>query len=248
MKINLSLKGYILKDVVGYGTELDGLAVNAGIPTLLTAKPYLTFKSSLAGMNEGFKLSFKSDFTELLAELDWKRGRSYTSLHHGVLSFAYSDIPAEEEAAQTLIKLFDTYGFEFINGTYEGETGLEMSFIADLKKPENAAAVATLKLEAKVAQLEKDVNTFSTTYKESLADAAEKKNFVAASNVRNEFEKATKNFQVYLQGKLLEDTDPKWEALCAQVVALNVRMLRSEALRQVALKNKREDEKNQGAK
>jgi hypothetical protein len=248
MRLVISLKGYILKDMAGYGSELNGLAVGAGIPELVIAKPYLRFLGAYDKFNDGFKLSSKGKFTDLLLELDQKRGNSYRGLFHGVQSFLYSDVQAEVQAAKTLNVLFQFYGFEFTNGSYEGETGTLRKFIADLKKPENAAAIATLKLEAKVAQLVKDVDAFDVTYKDSLKDVTEQKNYVAATTVRNEFEKETQNFLSYLQGKLLEDSDPKWEVLCANIITLNERLEKNEAVRQAALKNKREEKKCEGQK
>lgn len=234
--------------MAGYGSELNGLAVGAGIPELVIAKPYLRFLGAYDKFNDGFKLSSKGKFTDLLLELDQKRGNSYRALYHGVQSFLYSDVAAEAQAAKTLNVLLEFYGLEFTNGTYEGETGTLNKLIADLQKPENAAAIAVLKLEAKVAQLVKDMGAFDATYKDSLKDVAEQKSFVAATTVRNEFEKETKNFLSYLQGKLLEDSDPKWEALCKNVVALNETIEKKEALRQAALKNKREEKKSEGQK
>lgn len=243
MKLVISLGRFILKDMAGYGSELNDLAVGAGIPELLTAKPYLRYKDFYARFTEGYKVSSKGKFTDLLLELDQKRGNSYRALFHGVQSFLYSDVAAEAQAAKTLNVLFEFYGLEFTNGSYEGETGTLNKLIVDLQKPENAAAVATLKFEAKVAQLVKDMGAFDATYKDTLKDVAEQKSFVAATTVRNEFEKETKNFLSYLQGKLLEDSDPKWEALCKNVVALNDRLEKLEAQRQAALKKKREEEK-----
>jgi len=244
MKLAISLKGYILKDMAGYGSELKGLAVGAGIPELLTSKPYLRYVGAYDTFNDGFKLSTKGKFTDLLIELDQKRGYTYRGLFHGVQSFLYSDVAAEVQAAKTLNTLFEFYGFEFTNGSYEGETGMLNKFTTDLKKPENAAAIATLKLEAKVAQLVRDMGAFDATYKDSLLDVTEQKTFIAATTVRNEFEKETKNLLLYLQGKLLEGSDPKWEALCSNVVTLNQRMEKLEDIRQAALKNKKEESKS----
>lgn len=243
MEVVISLGRFILKDMAGYGSELNSLVVGAGIPEMLVAKPYLRFLGAYDRFTDGFKLSSKGKFTDLLLELDQKRGNSYRGLFHGVQSFLYSDVDAEVQAAKTLNALFDLYGFEFTNGSYEGETGMLLKFVEDLKKPENAAAIATLKLEARVAQLVKDMGAFDVTYKANIDDVTEQKSFVAATAVRKEFEKETKNFLSYLQGKLLEDSDPKWAALCAKVVTLNDRFKMLDDMHQAALKNKREASK-----
>ena len=120
----------------------------------------------------------------------------------------------------------------------------------DLKKPENAAAIVTLKLEPKQAQLTNDAARVSDALGQSSAEKGARSTYVAATKVRTEFEKAASTFLNYVEIKLLEENDPKWEALCEKIVGLNQRLEESEALRQAALKNKREEEqkKSEGQK
>ncbi len=250
MSLYFSTSKMLLKDVVDYGKKLDSQVIGSGIEGLTTSKPYLRFKEANANLGQGYMLSRKSEFTEKLFELDQKRGNSYRGLYHGVQSFLYSDVPAEVLAAKRLNVLFEHYGFDFLEGSYSGESSTLASFIDDLKKPENAAAIVTLKFEPKQAQLVNDVTTFDTTYNQKVDDKDSKADFVAATRVRREFEQATKNFLAYVQGKLLEDSDPKWETLCSKILLLNQDVMKTEALHQAALKNKREEEqkKSEGQK
>ncbi|WP_320052611.1 DUF6261 family protein [uncultured Acetobacteroides sp.] len=243
MNLYFSTSKMLLKDEVDYGKKLDSQVVGSGIEGLTTSKPYLLFKEANANLARGYMLSRKSEFTERLFELDQKRGNSYRGLYHGVQSYLYSDVAAEVLAAKRLNVLFEHYGFDFLEGSYSGESSTLASFIEDLKKPENAAALVALKLEPKQAQLVNDVTAFDTTYSQKVDDKDSKADFVAATRVRREFEQATKNILVYVQGKLLEDSNPKWETLCSKILLLNQDAEKTEALHQAALKNKREKEK-----
>jgi len=243
MNLYFSTSKMLLKDVVDYGNKLDSQVVGSGIEEVTTSKPYLRFKEANTNLGQGYMLYRKSEFTEMLFELDQKRGNSYRGLFHGVQSFLYSDVPAEALAAKRLNVIFEHYGFDFLEGSYSGESSTLASFIEDLKKPENAAAIVMLKFEAKQAQLVNDVTTFDTTYDQKVDDKNSKAEFVAATRVRREFEQATKSFLAYVQGKLLEDSDPKWETLCSKILLVNQDVMKTEALHQAALKSKREAEK-----
>lgn len=245
MKLIISLRTLVLKDLMGYGTELNDLATESNIQDLLTSKPYIRFKESFVKLSDGFMISRRSLLTDTLMELDHKRDRSYKGLHLGMQSFLFSDVAAELQAAKTLNILFEQYGMEFLDGTYVGETSTLASFVEDLKKTENAAAIAALKLEAKQTQLVNDIASFNTAFQQSLADKSNHDCYIAASTLRNNFETETRVFLSYVQGKLLEDADAKWEQLSAKIVALNEKVAKSEAMRQTALQKKREAKKKE---
>ncbi len=242
MKMVIYLGKLKLNTLVGYGKELVGYADAAGIPVLLTSKPYVLLNNSFVKLNEGYELSRKSAFTDLLIDLDQKCDRSYRAFSYGVQSFIYSDIPAEAQAAKTLNVLLEQYGTAFLDEPYLNESGKMFKFLEELKKPENAAAIVTLKLEPKQAQLTNDAARVSDALGQSSAEKGARSTYVAATKVRTEFEKAASTFLNYVEIKLLEENDPKWEALCEKIVGLNQRLEESEALRQAALKNKREEE------
>jgi hypothetical protein len=243
MKMVIYLGKLKLNTLFGYGKELVGYVDAAGIPVLLTSKPYVQMNDSLVKLNEGYELTRKSAFTDMLFDLDQKCDRSYRSFSYGVQSFIYSDIPAEAQAAKTLNVLLEQYGTAFLDEPYLNESGKMSKFIEELKQPMNAAAVATLKLESRQAQLTNDAASVSAVLGQSSAEKGARSTYVAATKVRTEFEKAASTFLNYVEIKLLEESDPKWEALCEKIVGLNERLEKSEALRLAALKSKREEEK-----
>lgn len=243
MKMVIYLGKLQLNSLVGYGKELVGYVNAAGIPVLLTSKPYVLMNACFVKLNDGYELTRKSAFTDMLFDLDQKCDRSYRSFSYGVQSFIYSDIPAEAQAAHTLNVLLEQYGTAFLDESYLNESGKMSKFLEELKQPLNAAAIATLKLEPKQVQLTNDAASVSNVLGQSSAEKGARSSYVAATKVRTEFEKAASTFLNYMEIKLLEESDPKWEALCEKIVGLNQRLEQSEALRLAALKSKREEEK-----
>ncbi len=91
--------------------------------------------------------------TETLEEGDVERDGYVTYIFDSVRKDVSSPFPEEREAAEVLIKVVNTY-----NGlqkeSVEEETLHIEGLLADLKKPENAAAVTTLGLDRAVEGLE----------------------------------------------------------------------------------------------
>ncbi len=221
MKLMISLTKRLIDSLVGYGKELIGYFEDAGIPEVLTSKPFLMVKESYETMCNGYMKARKNAYTDLLFTYDTGRDNAYRAFRSIVQGLVYSDVPAQAAAALQINRLFDQYGSDFLEFSYIKETGKMTSFIQDLKKPENATCVATLQQESKVLKIEDFENKFESTYSLSVGDKAARDAYDSASAARTEFELAVRKLMSYVDLKMMESTDPKWQALCQKIVAFN---------------------------
>lgn len=224
----IALSKRLIDSLVGYGKEVISYFENAEIPELLTAKPYTRVKESYTLMVQGYMKARKNAYTELLFSLDALRDSAYRVFQSIVEGLVYSEVPAEAAAAQLLKRLFDQYGNEFLIYSYVKETAQMSKFLQELKKPEYAAAIATLKQEAKVVKLEDAEKKFEATYTLSVEDKAAHAAYESASAGRREFEEAMRKMMSYVE-LMAMDNDPKWVALCQKIEAFNIKFEQNEA-------------------
>ena len=186
----------------------------------------------------------KNPYTEKLADIAKRRGKSFQAVHLGIKSYLNSSNDAERNAAILLNALFTRYAAEFSNTTYSGATGMINSFIQDIKQQVYADAMATLKMDSKLQQLLAEVAEFEEIFLQSIMKNIEDEENVGASAIRNEFHVDTRNLLVYIGIKASEEKTGKWADLNAKIAILNARFEKNEAVRQAALKKKREEKKN----
>lgn len=226
----IALSKRLIDSIVGYGKEVIGYFENAEIPELLTAKPFTKVKESYTLMVQGYMKARKNAYTELLFSLDVLRDNAYKIFQTVVQGLMYSEDPAEAAAAQLLKRLFDQYGNDFLIYSYVKETAQMSKFIQELKKPEYAAAVATLRQGVKMAKLEDAETKFEETYTLSVEDKAAHAAYESASAARKDFEEDMRKMMNYVE-LMAMNGDPKWIALCQKVEAFNIKFEQNEAKR-----------------
>lgn len=230
MKMIIALSKRLIDSIVGYGKEVISYFESAEIPELLTAKPFTKVKESYTRMVQGYMKARKNAYTELLFSLDALRDSAYKILQTVVEGLVYSEVPAEAAAAQLLKRLFDQYGNDFLIYSYVKETAQMSKFIQELKKPEYAAAIATLKQEPKMVKLEDAEKKFEETYTLSVEDKAAHAAYESASAARKEFEEDMRKMMNYVE-LMAMNGDPKWLALCQKIEAFNIKFEQNEAKR-----------------
>ena len=244
MKLTVALARTKLNDEVGYGYALIAAAESVAPPALMASKPYLRLAEAYEKLSDGQYKHRKNAYTEELRELDRRRDRSFRSLALAIQSAACSGYEDEEAAAKPLVELMERYGSSFTHGSNMGETGLLTKLLIDLKSGSCAEGVGTLGLGRKVAQLEELEAEFAGCQSLSDGDRGEKMSILSASNVRHDFEEAVRVFMVYLQAKLLEEEDERWQQFCGRVSTLNKELATREALRAAARKRKNRKDKD----
>lgn len=234
----------VLDNLLGYIKEMLLVITSVNIAELPTTKTYIKFKRLYDDILVGYKQDRKNPYTEKLREKIRKRKLSFKALNYAVRSFLYSDVAAEREAAMLLNRLLIQYSDEFSRKTIGGSTSLIVSFIATLEGAECKAAIATLKLEAKVAQLLKDENEYEEVYLLSISQDSSSENVEASSNLRKKLEESLQELLKFVDIMAAEKDDPKWKELSSKLAVLNNKFEQSEAVRQTALKKKREDKQD----
>ena len=234
----------VLDNLLGYIKEMLLVISAVNIPELLTSKTYVKFKGVYDDILLGYKQDRKNPYTEKLQEKIRKRKLSFKALSLAVKSFLYSDIAAEKQAATLLNRLLLQYSDEFSRKTISGSTSLLVRFIALLDEPECKAAIATLKLDTKVAQLLKDEGEYESVYLQSVDQDSNSDNVEASSNLRKKLEESLQELLKFVDIMAAEQDDPKWKELSSKLAILNSKFEQSEAVRQTALKKKREDKQS----
>lgn len=223
MRLVIKLGKRVLDALVGYGKEVVSYVKTSGIPTLIASKPFSQLVDALDKLEKGYMKIRKNTYTLQLIQLDDERDDCYRSLYYVVKGCALSNNPAEVQAARQVIALFERYGLEFLQFAYVTESARMSNFIAELKLPRYAEALILLTIGTKLAKLEEADKAFNDCYALSVEDIVARKEHEAASAVRKEFQEALEKFMIYLEGKSMEETDPKWEALCQKIESFNTR-------------------------
>jgi hypothetical protein len=243
MKLLISLTRRLVDSLVGYGKEIISYFEDSGIAELVTAKPFVKAKDSYTRMVQGYMKARKNAYTDQLFTLDVQRDAAYRILRTVLQGFLYSEVPAEVAAAQRLNVLFEQYGAEFLDASYVKETAQLSKFLLELKKPENVADAATLKLTGKVDKLVDAAKKFDDTYSLSVDDQVARAAFDSATEARRDFEAELHRLMVYVEA-MMDAADPKWVALCQKVEAFNIKFEQNEAKTKPKDKGKTDKDKN----
>jgi hypothetical protein len=241
------LRKSLISSVVGYAKDLNSIMKSVDLPELYASNAYLAYMDCFTRMELGHMLDRKNPFTEKLAEYVKGRGRSFQAINLGIKSFLNSSIEAERNAAVLLNALFVRYTSEFSKTSYSGAMGMITSFIHDIKQKQYADALAVLNMESKIQQLLSENDGCESTYLQSIMKEVEFEENVSASNIRNEFLKVTRDLMLLIGTKASEERTSKWAEMNAKIFIHNAKFEKGEAVRQAALKKKREEKKNNQA-
>lgn len=247
MNLIIALSKKLIDSIVGYGKEIISYFENAGIADIATAKPLVKVKEAFARMEQGYMKARKNAYTQQLFALDATRDNAYRIFRTVLQGSLYSEVPEEVTAAQRLNRVFEQYGAAFLELSYVKETAQMSKFIIDMKKPENAAAIAALKMEAKMTKLEEAEKKFEDTYSLSISDKAARDAYDSASAARREFELAIHRLMNYAELKAM-DGDAKWIALCQKIEAFNTKFEQNEGKRTSSQKKDSKDSSNGGSR
>ena len=140
-------------------------AIITGVPALeMTLESILVFYTR---EDAAFKRVAHIVLTGELKTLDDERDDLFVSLKYSILSFLHSHEPDKVAAAKTLDELIRSYK-KISRVDYPAETALVRHFLADLAKPEYAAAATLLGFDPVTARLTIVNNTFGTKWTERL--------------------------------------------------------------------------------
>lgn len=245
-KFQTYLRSCLLDSLMGYAQELDAILISVRKDELIASNTYQMFRDTLTKMEEGYRLDRKNPYTELLGDIVQRRSRTFKSIYLVVQSFLYSDVDAERDAAQKLLMLFNRYKAEFSKTSYSGAAGMVSSFIEDVKQEEYTEAVVTLLLTAKMQQLLRNQTDYEEVFLKGIAKDVESDKTVVASSLRKAFTMEMRDLLLFVGAKAKEYPGSDWSKLNRQIAIHNAKLVKSEALRQAALKKKRESKKGKG--
>jgi hypothetical protein len=229
MKLLISLTSLLIDSLFAYGKEIIGYFANAGVPELLTSKPYLAAKEAYARMEQGFKKARKNAYTQELQELDAERVQVFKAIRKLVTGYLHSDEEEEVAAAKRIDALLDHFGADFLWLSYAKKTASISKFLSEIKSAEYAPSVAVMRMESKVTKLDTVEGKFERSYTLSVEDKAAHDAVESASDSRREFEQAVRKLMSYLEVKMMEDENPKLEALGRSITAYNTKFEQNEA-------------------
>ncbi|TCN68881.1 DUF6261 family protein [Acetobacteroides hydrogenigenes] len=238
------LRKCLLNSLVGYANDLNLILTAEENAELFASNAYKTYQGTFTRMELGYMQVRKNPYTDKVSEIAKMRGKSFQAIHMGIKSYLNSSIEAERNAAIILNALFTRYAAEFSNTSYSGATGMINSFIQDVKQQVYVDAMATLKLESKLQQLLAEEAEYEAVFLQSIMKNIEAEENEGASNIRNEFHADTRNLLVYIGIKASEEKTSKWAELYSTIAIHNAKFEKGEAVRQAALKKKREEKKN----
>lgn len=242
------LRMCLLDTLMGYSRELSLLLAAANIPELNTANIYKLYLSTLANMNEGYKYPRSNPYTNELGDIVEKRSYSFRALQLTIQSFLHSNVEAERKAAEKLNTLFSQYSADFSSSSKTGATGKISSFLLDVKRPDIAAAIAVLKMEAKVQQLVDNETSYEETFLLSLMNDQEHESVEVASTLRSNFIAVIRDLIVFIGVRMKEENGTQWADLYVKINLQNAKFEKNEAKRQAALKKKRDEAKKNNGK
>lgn len=238
------LRKSLISSVVGYAKDLNSIMKSINLPELYASNAYLVYMDTFTRMEQGHMLERKNPYTEKLLEFVKSRGRSFQAVNLGIKSFMNSNIEAERNAAILLNALFTRYAAEFSKTSYSGATGMIASFIQDIKQKQYSDAIAILKMESKIQQLLSDDTGCESTYLQCIMKDMELEENVSASSIRNEFLKVTRDLIILIGTRASEEKASLWVELYTKISIHNAKFEKSEAVRQAALKKKREEKRS----
>ena len=137
---------------VQFHNNVSSLVTAVGISKLPFAQLYALYQTALDNEKESLLLITKSEITAVIVERDGKRDATFRGFADVVKGYRNHFDPDKQHAAERLWHLFQHYG-NLARQSFDAETAAINDFLKELKKPEIASEVTTLKLTDWVEQL-----------------------------------------------------------------------------------------------
>ena len=146
---------------------------------------YTPFASGIAVMDDAYKLSRASEYTQQIADEDTRRDNLYTALKNQVLMYTRFDFDTAKKAAGTYLwNVIRKYGVD-VNENYHEESGKLQQMLQELEADNVAGQhITTLGLTSLVSQL-KTANEAVRTLLSQRNDERMAQEKAALANARN---------------------------------------------------------------
>ena len=156
-----------------------------------------TFNVTVQQEDDSFKIVAKSEYSEVLAELDNKRDKSYTGFYASTKAYLkHIDVDKQRAAKRILIEC-DSFGKNLTKKDYTAQSADTinlMQVLRDRLYPD----VELLNLVEWLDTVESDNNNFLATYNDRQAEQAEKNALARLKVCRNNTDEAYKNLVAFI--------------------------------------------------
>ena len=169
---------------------------------------YTPFIAGVAAMDQAYRLSRASDFTQQIADEDTRRDGLYLALKSQVQMYQKFTFDTEKKAAATLLwNIIKKYGVD-VTENYSEESGKIQQMIQELEDNQQAVENATaLGLSSLITQL-KTANEAVRTLMSQRNDERMLQEKAALAKARNEADEAYRDLILMLNAAAAMDDDP----------------------------------------
>ena len=179
---------------------------------------YTPFASGIAVMDDAYKLSRASEFTQQIADEDTRRDNLYTALKNQVQMYTRFDFDAEKKAAGTYLwNIIRKYGID-VNENYHEESGKLQQMIQELEADNVAGQhITALGLTSLLSQL-KTANEAVRTLLSQRNDERMTQEKAALANARNAVDERYRDLVLIINAAAaMEDETEGLEGVISQV-------------------------------
>lgn len=195
-------------EFIQQGKDLASVIVGANPTVLLIQKQYDLYNNNVLALDDAFKLSQKSELTQLLLTQDGKRDDIFMGMCFILDGYAKSWIPEVKAQALLLIESIEVYGRDIVIANYQSESASLSSLIDKWENtPTLAAALTALHLDSWKAELKATNNLFIAIYTDRATDDGAKKALPKMKELRENTIAAWNKLQKVLEGKIEEYED-----------------------------------------
>ena len=179
---------------------------------------YTPFASGIAVMDDAYKLSRVSEYTQQIADEDTRRDNLYTALKNQVQMYTRFDFDAEKKAAGTYLwNIFRKYGVD-VNENYHEESGKLQQLIQELEADNVAGQhITALGMTSLLSQL-KTANEAVRTLLSQRNDERMTQEKAALANARNVVDERYRDLVLMINAAAaMEDDTEGLEGVISQV-------------------------------
>ena len=179
---------------------------------------YTPFASGIAVMDDAYKLSRASEFTQQIADEDTRRDNLYTALKNQVLMYTRFDSDTAKKAAGTYLwNIIRKYGVD-VNENYHEESGKLQQMLQELEADNVAGQhITALGLTSLVSQL-KTANEAVRTLLSQRNDERMTQEKAALANARNAVDERYRDLVLMINAAAaMEDDTEGLEGVISQV-------------------------------
>ena len=168
---------------------------------------YTPFASGVAAVDDAYKLSRASDFTQRIADEDTRRDNLYTALKNQVQMYLKFTFDTEKRAAGEYVwNIMKKYGVD-ISENYSEESGKLQQMIQDLEADNVAGQhITTLGLASLISQL-KTANEAVRTLMAERNDERMQQEKAALANARNRADEAYRDLILMINAAIAMEDD-----------------------------------------